>query len=404
LKHHSINYLLIKCFLIAASFSVVIYLRHYGLDNRTMVTFFAFVGLFYLSISNKKELFITGSFVGLLWFYWIALSFRYVDLEWVVPFVMIAVALAYGLLFWVLGWIKNQYLRLVVLLFYFDYVAPFGFDWFRFEVILVDSFIGVQKWQVALFFLSIAMYHFLKEKKYRLLALVPMLFSLDFYIPKEHENKVTLLTTHYQQDEKWDYKNRKTIIQTVLERIKEAKQNGEKILLLPESVLPLYLNRYPVYTKELQNLSQNMTIVLGALYKENKQHFNSTYIFQDGKMEVAHKVFLVPFGETTDFLPRKLGRFVNEIFYGGAQDYQTAQEPTDFKIDDQLYRNAICYESTVSEHYVGDFTFMFALSNQAWYAPSIEPTLQYLVMKSLARKYHKVIFHSTNFGSSEVIQ
>ena len=46
---------------------------------------------------------------------------------------------------------------------------------------------------------------------------------------------------------------------------------------------------------------------------------------------------------------------------------------------------------------------MVAISNQGWFYPSVEPTLQRLVMRHQARKYGTVIYHSVNMGPSEVI-
>ena len=76
---------------------------------------------------------------------------------------------------------------------------------------------------------------------------------------------------------------------------------------------------------------------------------------------------------------------------------------TDFIIKGIKFRNAICYEATCNEIYSGDVEFVIAISNNAWFRPSIEPTLQRLLLKFYAKKYNIVIYHTTNGDGSGVI-
>jgi apolipoprotein N-acyltransferase len=120
-------------------------------------------------------------------------------------------------------------------------------------------------------------------------------------------------------------------------------------------------------------------------------------------MQIANKVYLVPFGETTNFLPKFLGKYVNKIFFKDAKDYLVAKKPTYFTIDNQSYKNAICYEATVQEMYQDNPKSMIAISNNGWYYPSIMPIIQKNMIQFLAKKYKVVIYHSTNKSKSEVI-
>ncbi|MDU9800000.1 apolipoprotein N-acyltransferase, partial [Helicobacter pylori] len=43
------------------------------------------------------------------------------------------------------------------------------------------------------------------------------------------------------------------------------------------------------------------------------------------------------------------------------------------------------------------------MSNNAWFSPSIEPTLQRTLLKYYARRYGKIILHSTNFSTSYIL-
>jgi len=47
---------------------------------------------------------------------------------------------------------------------------------------------------------------------------------------------------------------------------------------------------------------------------------------------------------------------------------------------------------------------MIAISNNAWFAPSIEPTIQKLLMEYYARKYGVTIYHAANYKGTGVIK
>ena len=111
---------------------------------------------------------------------------------------------------------------------------------------------------------------------------------------------------------------------------------------------------------------------------------------------------LVPFGEYIP-LPKFIRDFINEKFFAGASDFKTAKKPTDFNIKGIKFRNAVCYEATTDTIYEGDVKYVIATSNNAWFAPSIEPTLQRLLMKYYAKKYLVIIFHSANYKGSGII-
>jgi apolipoprotein N-acyltransferase len=113
-------------------------------------------------------------------------------------------------------------------------------------------------------------------------------------------------------------------------------------------------------------------------------------------------MILVPFGEYIP-LPAFLKVWVNRQIFGGGSDFVTADQPTDFVIKGVKFRNAICYEATRAELYTPDARYLLAMSNNGWFQPSIEPTLQNLLIRFYARKNHSVVFHSTNSGGSGVV-
>ena len=77
----------------------------------------------------------------------------------------------------------------------------------------------------------------------------------------------------------------------VFSEIISAKDQGYDIVVLPESVFPLFMNKSPFLIERLLLLSNDIAIVVGSLLSEDKQHYNVSYIFNEGKYQVAKKWF-----------------------------------------------------------------------------------------------------------------
>ena len=155
--------------------------------------------------------------------------------------------------------------------------------------------------------------------------------------------------------------------------------------------------------ERLLELSYNIDIIVGSLYVENREIFNASYHFSNGNYEIAKKVVLVPFGEEIPF-PKFMVDLINNIFYDGASDYSKASSPTDFLIKGEKFRNAICYEATTDKIFenIANTKYMIAISNNAWFIPSIEPTLQHLLLKYYSKKYGVMIYHIVNGSSNNI--
>ncbi len=188
-----------------------------------------------------------------------------------------------------------------------------------------------------------------------------------------------------------------------LKQIDQAIEDKKRLIILPESVFPIFINRSQELVDKLREKAKQISIVTGGLYWDGETPRNSTYIFTGDKITVANKVVLVPFGESNP-LPDFLSDWVNNVFYDGAVDYKASSNVVDYEIDGVTYRNAICFEATSEKLYEGNPKNMVVLSNNGWFTPSIEPTLQKLLLQYYSKKYHTTIYHSVNMSRSYVIQ
>ena len=401
-KQNSVMFDIIYGIVTAVFFSAFIYLAHYGFVIKILNTILAISSLALFLYAPKRAVLIAGFSVGLLWFYWIGYSFKYQGVGYIAPVVTFGFAVIYMLFFGVLALSREPYIR-AVLLFGLSFFEPFDWNWLQIELIFVDSYIGIFKYQLALILFSLSLPFYLK--KYRFAPLLLILCALNFAQPKQYDAplRIKLIQTNIKQDKKWLRETLRPTILLIYKEILDATKEGYDVVVFPESVFPLYMNRNPVLIEQLQRLSRNITIIAGTLFIENKKHYNVTYMFKNGNYEIAKKIVLVPFGEYIP-LPKFARNFINEALFSGQSDFVAAKNPTDFVIKGIKFRNAICYEATCQEIYNGDVKFVIASSNNAWFAPSIESTLQKLLMEYYARKNGVTIYHSANYQGTGVIK
>ena len=398
--------------IVATFFSLPIYLNYFLLEfdiKDSYFTKFLFTFILLLSLFaffyKKHSFFQTGFFIGIFWFYWIGLSFRYYNLSFLIPFVVFIIGLFYGLIFFGIKKIdslmKNIYLKkiyyILIFTFFFDFLNPFTFDWLKPEVLFVNSFFGVDKITLIIVFFSILFYEF--DKKFLLLLIIPLFFNTK---PLKIPNlKIYLASTKIPQNLKWKKDYIPIEIKNNFKIINYAIKKHYDVVVLPESSFALFLNLKPTLIKKLKNLSKKIIIITGALHYKNKKFFNSTYIFKNGKMRILDKHILVPFGEYIPFFIFE--KEINHIFFNDSSDYSTSNSFGIYEIKKYKFINAICYETTTKEIYKLKSKYIIAISNLAWFMPSIMPSLQEMLIKVYVRKYKKIVFHSINGFKSYIV-
>ena len=386
--------------------SFFIYEAYFRLSFPVLDTIFGLIGLLLLLTQKKEVNFWSGFFTGIFWFYWIALSFRYYDMSYMIPFIILSVGFVYAIIFTLISYPSNPFIRAVFLL-YLSYLHPFSFSWLKPELVFINSYIGIQKWQFAIVLLSLSLFITLYKKGKKNISFVPLLLillSVDFYqqYSTPLKLKIALYDQKLPQDIKWDPRYKNQIIHKNFQAIHKAINDKKDMIILNESAFPLYLNIDKDLLSKLKKLSHKIIIATGALKYTKKGYYNSTYYFINGSVKIADKVVLVPFGEEIP-LPKFLKDFINRLFFDGAEDFKTAKRPTSLKLFGKTFTNAICYEATEDIIYKNHPRYVIAVSNNAWFTPSIEPTLQHLLLKYYSKIYHTTIIHSANMGISGII-
>ncbi|WP_297440955.1 apolipoprotein N-acyltransferase [Sulfurimonas sp.] len=401
MKQFSITFLL--AIITAILYSSFIYFEYFDMTNKLVNTLFGITAVAMLLYIPKKSVLLAGFFIGLLWFYWIGYSFKYQGVGYMTPIVTFSFGIIYLLFFAPLAFTNKPYIR-AILLFGLSFIEPLGWNWMKIELLFVNSYIGVYKYQLFALLLALSLPALIKEKKYKFLPLLLLFTAFNYGYPKQDDAplKIKLVQTDIKQDVKWTRAALYPTVQMLFKEITNAADKGYDLIVLPESVFPLFMNNNPKLLQEIATLSQKIDIIAGSLIREGTLNYNVTYFFHKGNFQIAKKMILVPFGEYIP-LPKFAQKFINDTFFSGASDFTVAKKPTDFIIKGVKFRNAICYEATCKELFQGDVKYMIAISNNAWFTPSIEPTLQKLLMELYARKYGVTIYHSANVSGTGVI-
>ena len=394
---------IIKGLITAILLSAFIYLSYFNIEYRLIDTIFGLLGIYFLLTIPRKAMFIAGFLSGVLWFYWMIISLKYYDLIYLAPVLLLAIGVLYGFIFLLFTLYDKIYFRLIAI-FAFTFLGPFGFDWMKFELLFIDSYLGTSKEDFLLILVSLLM--IAKLKKTKLLSIIPLFLAFSFENKTYIENpdiKISMPQLNLSQNLKWEKTYKEMILKNNFEYIDNAIHNKKDLIVLPETVFPLVLNKNEKVLTSLKNKSFEIDIIAGSLYLEKNQFYNVSYFISKGNVQIAKKVVLVPFGEEIP-LPKFFVDLINDVFYEGAEDYSKAKVPTDFIINNQKFRSAICYEATNEKIYqnLNGVKYMIAISNNAWFTPSIQATLQKLLLRYYSKKYNITIFHSVN-GSPNFI-
>ncbi|MDR0408310.1 MAG: apolipoprotein N-acyltransferase [Campylobacteraceae bacterium] len=400
------TFIIIKAFVTAVCLSSFIYLALFGITNYIVHSLFALIGFRLLLRASKQEYFLTGFFIGILWFYWISFSFRYYgDLYWMIPIVVLLIAIVYGTLFLIPALISGSHYVKAFLLLLLSQIAPFGFNWFNFELILYYTPFGLTPLHVGFLMASVLIFAS-KKRGSKIIAFCLLLASIDYSsnsLPKKPDIDIELVHTKISQSDKWENENIIKSIREDFNMIEKAIKDKKRLIILPETAFALYLNKNEIVIERLLQYSEDIAIITGGLAYEDGKYYNSAYFFDKRQMKRADKVTLVPFAEKIP-LPDFLVSLTNDIFFDGAEDFTEASRPTDFELDGIKIRSAVCFEGSSKAIYANEPKYISVISNNAWFLPSTEPVLQNLMLSLYATKANAIIYHSINGSQSVIIE
>ena len=202
----------------------------------------ALIGFYLLLGENKIIWFWSGFFTGILWFYWISFSFVYYDLTYLIPFIILSLALAYGFFFWVIGSLGKYIAIQAVLLYFLSFFEPFGFNWLKPELILLNSYFSTDLTRFGIFLLGIVALKAL-PKWYKLCSILFLGASLQLTLPSTvtpPQLDVEIPSMNIPQSQRWDKQYQQEAIELNFSLIEKAISKGKELIILPR-VLSHYI-------------------------------------------------------------------------------------------------------------------------------------------------------------------
>ncbi len=188
-----------------------------------------------------------------------------------------------------------------------------------------------------------------------------------------------MLQPNISQEMRWDEDNVLTIYQRMIAMTEEAAKHGAKVVIWPESTVPLSFSDTPFYKQSIEDLSRkyDIDIILGSVATDPARPgriWNSAFLVSKGNT-IGHydKIRLVPFGEYVPmrkvlFFAEKLVRAVGEFEFG-TNDIPLAGKLT--------YGPAICYEVVYPQitrtQVKNGADVIVTITNDAWYDGTSAP-------------------------------
>lgn len=233
-----------------------------------------------------------------------------------------------------------------------------------------------------------------------------LLKLVEWTAPSGKPLSVSLLQGNIAQDMKWDPE---IANQTLNQYLNMAEASKAKLIVMPETALPVLSSELPVEVKARlhQQAVQNQGgILVGLVEREYGEYFNSVLSFGGSESATYRKSHLVPFGE---FIPFKVafGWIYRDLLNMPLSDLSRGnkyQQP--MPIAGEKIAINICYEDVFGEEIIRQLptaTLLVNVSNDAWYGTSYAADQHMQFSQARALETGRMMLRATNTGATAII-
>ena len=218
-----------------------------------------------------------------------------------------------------------------------------------------------------------------------------------------------LLQPNITQEMRWSEDQVLTIYQQMIGMTAEAAGRGAKVVIWPESTVPLSYTQTDFYRQSIEELSRDrgIDIILGSVATDPARPnrlWNSAFLVSSGRT-IGHydKIRLVPFGEYVPlrrvlFFAEKLVRAVGEFEFG------TNDHPLAGRL---RYGLAICYEIVYpripAQQVRHGADVLVTITNDAWYDGTAAPAQHLWQARLRAVEDNRYLLRAATTGISAFI-
>jgi apolipoprotein N-acyltransferase len=218
-----------------------------------------------------------------------------------------------------------------------------------------------------------------------------------------------LLQPNITQQMRWNDENVIAIYRRMIDMTVRAAEKGAKIVVWPESTVPLSYTETAFYRESIEELSKryDIDIILGSVATDPARVgrlWNSAFLVSNGTT-IGHydKIRLVPFGEYVPlrrvlFFAEKLVRAVGEFEFG------TNDRPL---VGRKSYGPAICYEIVYPQitrtQVINGADVIVTITNDAWYDGTSAPAQHLAQSRLRAVETDRYLLRSATTGISAFV-
>lgn len=233
-----------------------------------------------------------------------------------------------------------------------------------------------------------------------------LLKLVEWTAPAGKPVSVALIQGNIAQDLKWQPEITR---QTLLQYLGLTKKSTARLIVLPETALPLLVEQVPPgYLHEIRShgIANQGDILLGAVELENGQYYNSMLSYGTAPTQTYRKSHLVPFGE---FIPLKgvFGWIYRDWLNIPLTDLSRGdirQKP--LQVAGEKVALNICYEDVFGEEIIRQLpeaTLLVNASNDAWYGYSFAAHQHLQMSQTRALETGRMMLRATNTGATAII-
>ncbi len=218
-----------------------------------------------------------------------------------------------------------------------------------------------------------------------------------------------LIQPNISQEMRWDQDNVVAIYRRMMAMTEEAARKGARVVIWPESTVPLSYSDTPYYRQAIEELSlrYDIDIILGSVATDPARPnriWNSAFLASGGRT-IGHydKIRLVPFGE---YVPlRRLLFFAEKLVHAvGEFEFGTSDAPLQGKLQ---YGPAICFEVVFPQiartQVRNGAEVIVTVTNDAWYDGTSAPAQHLRQARLRAVETDRYVLRAATTGISAFI-
>jgi apolipoprotein N-acyltransferase len=237
--------------------------------------------------------------------------------------------------------------------------------------------------------------------------------SVEWSRPQGDAIAVSLVQGNIEQDVKFEETYRDQTLANYADLVAQAKG---RLIVLPESALPMFADEVPVeYVARLRAAAQGRggDLLVGLFFFEPRtegededRYFNSVVSLGAAPTQVYRKRHLVPFGETIPAKPL-VGWFIRHVLHIPLADQTPGpanQAP--FEVAGERAAVNICYEDAFGAELIGSLpeaTLLVNVTNDAWYGRSLAAEQHNQIAAMRAVETARPMLRATNTGITSII-